>query len=56
MAAVDRPNIVLTGFMGTGKSAVGQRLATLTGREYVDTDAEVIAKHGAIERIFHPRW
>jgi shikimate kinase len=52
VAAVDRPNIVLTGFMGTGKSAVGQRLATLTGREYVDTDAEIIAKHGAIEHIF----
>lgn len=38
--------------MGTGKSAVGRRLATVTGREFVDTDAEIIARHGAIENIF----
>ncbi len=47
-----RPNIVLTGFMGTGKSAVGRRIATLTGRTFVDLDAEIIAKHGSIPDIF----
>lgn len=52
MGSDDRPNIVLTGFMGTGKSAVGEQLAQLTGREFVDTDAEIILKHGAIENIF----
>ena len=46
------PNIVLTGFMGTGKSAVGRRLATQTGRTFVDLDAEIIAKHGAIADLF----
>ena len=38
--------------MGTGKSAVGRRLATITGRDFVDTDAEIIANHGAIANIF----
>lgn len=38
--------------MGTGKSAVGRRLATVTGREFIDTDAEIVARHGSIENIF----
>lgn len=31
-------NIVLTGFMGAGKSSVGSRLAELLGIEVIDTD------------------
>ena len=31
-------NIVLCGFMGCGKSTVGQILAQMTGRAFVDTD------------------
>jgi len=31
-------NIVLTGFMGTGKTAVGMRLAEMLCMEFVDTD------------------
>ena len=46
------PNIVLTGFMATGKSAVGRRIATITGRTFVDLDAEITAKHGSIPEIF----
>lgn len=34
-------NIVLIGFMGTGKTAVGRRLAQRLGREFIDTDAEI---------------
>jgi len=31
-------NIVLTGFMGTGKSGIGKRLAKKLGMSYLDTD------------------
>jgi len=34
-------NIVLIGFMGTGKSAVGRVLARRLGRQHLDTDAEI---------------
>lgn len=33
-----KPNIVLVGFMGTGKTAVGRRLASQLRMRYVDTD------------------
>jgi shikimate kinase len=32
-------NIVLTGFMGTGKTAIGRAAAERLGREFVDMDA-----------------
>jgi shikimate kinase len=38
--------IVLTGFMGTGKSEVGRRLAKRLGRAFVDTDQLVEARAG----------
>ena len=31
-------NIILTGFMGTGKTTVGRRLAARLGRDFYDTD------------------
>lgn len=34
-------NIVLIGFMGTGKSAVGRALATHMKARFIDTDAEI---------------
>lgn len=39
-------NITLTGFMGTGKSTVGQLLAARLGREFVDMDARLVAHFG----------
>jgi shikimate kinase len=40
------PQIVLTGFMATGKTEVGRRLARLLGRPFVDTDRLVEARAG----------
>jgi shikimate kinase len=47
-----RPNVVLTGFMGTGKTTVGRTLAARLGAEFVDTDALVEQRHGPIPAIF----
>ncbi len=45
-------NVVLTGFMGTGKSAVGRLLAIRLGFEWVDTDGLIESTHGPIVEIF----
>jgi shikimate kinase len=45
--------IYLTGFMGTGKTAVGKALAGLLGWRFVDLDAEVEERAGmTIRQIF----
>ncbi len=45
--------IVLTGYRGTGKTAVGRRLADRLGLPFVDTDAVIEEKAGiAIPAIF----
>lgn len=36
-----RTNIILVGFMGTGKSSVGRRLAERLGMDFYDTDIEM---------------
>lgn len=45
-------NIVLTGFMGTGKTTVGRVVAERLGRVFVDTDELIESRHGAIADIF----
>lgn len=45
-------NIVVTGFMGTGKSTVGRLLAERTGFVFMDTDALIVQRHGPIADIF----
>ena len=49
--AVDR-HLALIGFMGAGKTTVGQEVARRTGRPFVDTDAEIEARHGPIAELF----
>ncbi|HLH76527.1 MAG TPA: shikimate kinase [Candidatus Binataceae bacterium] len=45
--------LVLTGFMATGKSAVGRCLAARLGRKFFDTDHIIVRRAGcSIERIF----
>ncbi len=54
-AAVAKParNIVLTGFMGTGKSSVAREIAKISGMKAVDTDAGIEKKARAtISEIF----
>ncbi len=46
-------NIVITGFMGTGKSTVGPVVAKQLGRTFIETDAEIIQRAGkTIPEIF----
>ncbi|MFQ6105471.1 MAG: shikimate kinase [Candidatus Hydrothermarchaeaceae archaeon] len=46
-------NIILTGFMGAGKSAVGKKLAERTGMTLVDTDEIIEGETGkSISEIF----
>ena len=49
--AVER-NLVLTGFMGTGKTTVGRILAERLGLEFVDTDELIESRSGPIHEIF----
>lgn len=51
LPAADRP-LVLIGLMATGKSTVGRRIASRYGRRFVDTDAEIVDRHGPIPAIF----
>lgn len=48
-------NLVLTGFMGTGKTTVGQELALKLGMDFVDTDDLIESRHGPIAQIFEKR-
>ena len=45
-------NLILCGMMGCGKSTVGSCLAKSTEREYFDTDAVIVQRHGKIADIF----
>lgn len=47
-------NIVLTGFMGTGKTAVGRELSNLLGWKFIDIDDEIVkAQNLSISDIFN---
>jgi len=56
MGAAYPPRIVLAGFMGTGKSTVGLRLAQALKRPFVDLDRVIEAAEGApVAEIFARR-
>jgi shikimate kinase len=49
---LDRP-LILTGFMGSGKSSVGKIVADRLGCRFIDLDAEIVAAVGcSINNIF----
>ncbi len=46
-------NIIITGFMGTGKTTVGRLVAEKLGRPFTDTDEEIVRRTGrSIPDIF----
>jgi len=48
-----KPNIILGGFMATGKSSVGRRLAIVLGYDFLDLDTLIAAEAGMpISQIF----
>jgi len=50
------PWLVLTGYMGAGKTAVGRRVAARLGRRFADADREIEQRAGmAIPEIFSRR-
>ncbi len=53
MAKAARRNIIVTGFMATGKSSVGRRLAIRLGYDFLDLDTLIAAEAGmSISQIF----
>ncbi|HSW39558.1 MAG TPA: shikimate kinase [Acidobacteriota bacterium] len=49
-------NIIICGFMGTGKSSVGKKLASMTGYHFLDMDAAIEEHEGmSIPDIFSTR-
>ena len=46
------PALVLIGPMGSGKTRIGKRVARLLGVGFTDTDALIVAEHGAIAELF----
>lgn len=51
-----RPNIILTGFMATGKTTVGQLIAKHLAYEFVDTDSLIVQREGmSVQKIFQTR-
>ena len=51
-SAPQRANVVLTGFMGTGKSTVGRLVAATLRYGFVDTDRLIEERHGPIPELF----
>jgi len=45
-------HVALVGFMASGKSTIGRKLARKLGRPFFDTDAIVVRAHGRIPAIF----
>jgi shikimate kinase len=48
-----RENLILVGFMGTGKSSIGRQVARRLGFQFLDTDQLIVEREGkAISEIF----
>lgn len=50
---IEPENLILTGFMGTGKTSVARRVAERLGRPFVDMDDEIVERAGrSIPELF----
>jgi shikimate kinase len=50
---IQKSNIILTGFMATGKTTIGKLLAQQLNWKFVDTDEMIVSQQGmSIENIF----
>jgi shikimate kinase len=53
---MSRPNLILTGFMATGKTTVGKLLADQLDYVFVDTDELIVERSGqSVAAIFHEK-
>ena len=53
---MSKPNIILTGFMATGKTTVGKMLAEQLKYEFVDTDDLIVKRYGqTVAEIFREK-
>ena len=53
---MSKPNIILTGFMATGKTTVGKRLAEQLDYDFVDTDELIVERSGqTVAEIFRQK-
>ena len=56
MTGEEKSNVILCGFMATGKSSVGKRLAAIIDYDFLDMDASIEAEEGMpIPQIFSSR-
>lgn len=54
LSAAQKQRIILTGFMGAGKTTIGKLLATAINYQFVDTDAELEDQSGlTVEQYIH---
>ncbi|MGB9880533.1 MAG: shikimate kinase, partial [Anaerolineae bacterium] len=49
-------NLILTGFMGTGKTSVGREIAQRLGREFVDMDTLIETRTGLTVAEIFRQW
>ncbi len=50
---LDKRNLILVGFMGSGKTSVGRLLASRTGWRFIDLDGVIVRRTGlAVAEIF----
>ncbi len=51
-----RPNVILTGLPGSGKTTIGRAAARLLGWPYIDFDTEIERReHASVQQIFDRR-